>query len=116
MSPTSNPSRPLTLTKHSVCALLIVNGRIALLNGPTPPTTLWVAGSAIGQDRRVQAGQVDTRAVGAVDGVVRARTGHDLGEHVAGRRVDGVPVRPLERGHVEDLAVRRERDAVGAPS
>ena len=34
-SPTSKPSRPLTLTKQSVCRPLTVNGRTGAENGPT---------------------------------------------------------------------------------
>ena len=43
MSPTSNPSRSFTFTKQSVCAALMVNGRMELPNGPTVPTIVMRA-------------------------------------------------------------------------
>ena len=49
-----------------------------------------------------------------VDRVVRAGLRDDLCDDVAGGRVNGVPVRPLERGHVEQPAVGRQRQAVCA--
>ena len=45
-SPISKPSSSFTLTKHSVCAPLTVNGRIDAANGPTLSITLCVLVSA----------------------------------------------------------------------
>ena len=63
------------------------------------------------QGRRLQARQVDVPSIGAIDRVVRARLGDDLRDDVAGGGVDGVPVRPFKRRHVEQPAIGRERPA-----
>ena len=53
-------------------------------------------------------------AVWPVKRIVGAGVEHQLLEHVAGHRIERVPVRALERRQVEDLAVGREGDAIGA--
>ena len=108
-SPTSNPSRSLTLTKQSVCAPLTVNGRMTLPNGPTSATTACVARVGDRAAWRLQAGEVHAPAVGAVDRVVRAGFGHDRARSRRRSRASThVPVRPLERRHVEQ-SCRRAR-------
>ena len=68
-----------------------------------------------GQGRRLQARQVDVPSVRSVDRVVRAGLGDDLGDDVAGGRVDGVPVRSFKRRHVEQPAIGRQRQPVAPP-
>ena len=92
-----------------------MNGRIEWPNGPTVCDDLVRRRVGDGQQRRLQARQVDALAVRAVDRVVGAGLGDDLGDDVAGGRIDDVPVRPFERRHVEQSAVRRERQPVAPP-
>ncbi len=67
-----------------------------------------------GQDGRSEARQVDATAVQRVHGVVRAGVRHHLGQALAARAIDHIPVRPLERRHVEQCAVGRECHAIAA--
>src|SRR6266542_5133298 len=67
-----------------------------------------------GKQRRAQAGEVSLGAVEADDRVVRAALRLDLRDDIASRPLDDVPVRPLQRRHVEVLAVGRDRHAIAA--
>ena len=66
-----------------------------------------------GQDRRLQAGQIDALAVGTVDGVVRARTGDDLRDarrrSARRRRASAAPRVRARRGSCRRATARSGR-------
>jgi hypothetical protein len=64
------------------------------------------------QQRRSESGEIDRRAVEPEDRVVRTRVGVDPFDHVARARIDDVPMRPFERRHVQNAAVRGDGHAV----
>ena len=102
------------MTKARVWSPFTVNGRMDIAERPHLAHDRVRPRVGHAQDGRTQTGEVHTRAVRAVDGVVRPRAGDDGGDAVAGGPVHDAPYRSLEGGDVQQPAVRSDGHPVAA--
>src|SRR5256885_5187048 len=93
-----------------------VDGERAYGSTERPNLADYGVGFGVGNGKHggLQTGEINARAIRSVDSVVRSGFGHDFGEHIAGERVDSVPVRALEGRYVKNFAVGGDGQAIGA--